>query len=111
MNDDLNSPCGSEGLQQASSVSLRRSGLPFFQSVDWLSFGLTTAIALAIYLFTLAPEVTLESQGIFVTGAFYAGVSRPPGYPLWTLYAWLFTVLLPVSNVAWRVAVSSAVAD
>jgi len=44
------------------------------------------------------------------TGARYAGVAHPPGFPLWTLYAWLFTVLLPFSNLAWRIAVSSAVA-
>lgn len=43
-------------------------------------------------------------------GAKYAGVSRPPGYPLWTLYSWLFATLLPFSNMAWRVAVGSAVA-
>ncbi len=66
--------------------------------------------ALAVYLFTLAPEVTLERNGIFVTGAFYAGVPHPPGYPLWTIYAWLFTVPLPVSNIVRRVSVSSAVA-
>lgn len=81
-----------------------------FDGVDWLAFGSTTTVALAVYLFTLAPEVTLEFSGIFATGAKYAGVPHPPGYPVWTLYAWLFTVLLPISNFAWRVAVSSAVA-
>src|SRR6185503_847011 len=30
--------------------------------------------------------------------------------PVWTLYSLLFTVLFPVSNIAFRVAVSSAVA-
>ena len=39
----------------------------------------------------------------------YAGVPHPPGYPVWTLYSWLFT-LLPISNIAYRVALSSAVA-
>jgi hypothetical protein len=71
---------------------------------------MTTAVTLAVYLLTLAPEVTLEFSGIFATGAKYAGVPHPPGFPVWTLYAWLFTVLLPFSNIAWRVAVSSAVA-
>jgi hypothetical protein len=40
----------------------------------------------------------------------YAGVPATPGLPLWTLYAWAFTKLLPFSNIAWRIAVSSAVA-
>jgi hypothetical protein len=77
---------------------------------DWLSFGITTAIALSVYLFTLAPNLTLEDSGILSVSAMYAGVSSPPGYPAWTIYSWLFTKLLPFSNIAWRVAVGSAVA-
>src|SRR5947209_6269993 len=82
----------------------------FFQRVDWLAFGLTIVIVLTVYLFTLAPEVTLESSGIYATSANYAGIAYPPGLPFWTLYAWLFTKLLPFSNIACRIAVSSAVA-
>src|SRR5438309_9695195 len=81
-----------------------------FHAVDWLTFCITGFIMFAAYLFTLAPEVTRGFSGIFSTGAMYAGVPHPPGYPVWTIYAWLFTELLPVSNIAWRVAVSSAVA-
>ncbi|GIT12662.1 MAG: hypothetical protein CM1200mP34_0680 [Verrucomicrobiales bacterium] len=40
----------------------------------------------------------------------YAGVPHPPGYPVWTLYTWLFTKLVPISNIAFRVALSSAFA-
>ena len=29
---------------------------------------------------------------------------------MWTLYTWLFTKLVPISNIAFRVALSSAVA-
>lgn len=83
---------------------------PFYQAPDWLSFGLTATIALVVYLITLAPDVTLQFSGIFATGANYAGVPDVPGFPVWTIYAWLFTKLLPFSNIAWRVAVSSAVA-
>src|SRR5690349_9806439 len=82
----------------------------FYQPVDWLSFGVTALAALVIYLITLAPDVTLRFSGILATGANYAGVPHPPGFPVWTIYAWLFTKLLPFSNIAWRVAVSSAVA-
>jgi len=82
----------------------------FFQRTDWLCLGVTTALALVVYLLTLAPDVTLEFSGILSAGAMYGGVPHPPGFPLWTIYAWLFTKLLPFSNIAWRVAVSSAVA-
>src|SRR5467141_1691757 len=80
-----------------------------FHAVDWLTFCLTSTVVLVGYLVTLAPEVTLGSAGIFSTGAMYAGIPHPPGFPVWTVYAWLFT-LLPVSNICWRVALSSAVA-
>src|SRR5262245_55078102 len=83
---------------------------PFFDRSDWLSFGLTSALTLGVYLWTLAPEVTLDMSGILSTAAAYGGVAHPPGFPIWTLYAWLFTKLLPFSNIAWRISVSSAVA-
>src|SRR6266446_2717310 len=82
----------------------------FFQRTDWFSFAITTSLSLTAYLLTLAPEVTLEDSGIFATGAMYAGVAHPCGFPVWTIYSWLFTKLLPFSNIAWRVGVSSAVA-
>src|SRR5436190_2983202 len=77
---------------------------------DWLSFAVTTLFALIGYLLTLAPEVTLEDSGILTTSAMYGGVGPPQGYPVWTIYSWLFIKLLPLSNPAWRVAVGSAVA-
>ncbi len=83
---------------------------PFFRGCDWVSFALTTLLTFAGYYLTLAPDLTLEDSGELAVGSFYAGVPHPPGYPVWTLYTWLFTVLVPVSNIAWRVALSSAVA-
>ena len=84
-------------------------GTPFFGRADWFSFGVTTVTGFTVYLATLAPEVGLGYSGIHATGAWYAGVPRSPGYPLWTLWAWAFTHLLGFSNVAWRAAVASAV--
>jgi tetratricopeptide (TPR) repeat protein len=83
---------------------------PFFRRCDWISFGLTTLLTFIGYYLTLAPDLTLEDSGELAVGSFYAGVPHPPGYPVWTIYTWLFTVLVPVSNIAWRVALSSAVA-
>ncbi len=82
----------------------------FYQRTDWLSFWITSGVVLSVYLFTLAPEVTLEWSGIYATGAMYGGISPPPGFPLWNFYGWLFIHILPFSNIAWRLAVSSAVA-
>ena len=83
---------------------------PLFRQIDWISFGITAFLVFIGYYLTLCPDVTLEDAGELATGSFYAGVPHPPGYPVWTLYTWLFTALVPVSNVAWRVALSSAVA-
>lgn len=83
---------------------------PMFRRLDWITFGVTTFVVLIAYYFTLAPNVTLEDSGELSIGSYYAGVPHPPGYPVWTIYTWLFTVLVPISNIAWRVALSSAVA-
>lgn len=77
---------------------------------DARSFAITSSLALAVYLFTLAQEVTLTWSGVMSTSAMYGGVAPPPGYPLWTIYSWLFIKLLPFSNIAWRVAAGSAAA-
>ena len=109
-NNPESNPTPQEALNQSSELDPGNLQTPhFFGRTDWLSFGLTTVLVLAVYLFTLAPDVTLDSSGILSVGAMYAGVPHPPGFPVWTIYAHLFT-LLPFSNVAWRVALSSAVA-
>ena len=81
---------------------------PLFRRIDWLTFFLTFSGVFIGYLLTLAPELTLEDSGELATGSFYAGVPHPPGYPVWTIYTWLWTVLLPFKNVAWRVSVGEA---
>jgi hypothetical protein len=77
---------------------------------DWLSFAATSLLSFIGYLLTLAPSITLEWSGILTTSAMYGGVGPPQGYPVWTIYSWLFIKLLPFGNPAWRVAVGSAVA-
>src|SRR4051812_23195069 len=66
-----------------------------YRQWDWVAFAITTFIAFAAYYYTLAPQVTLEDSGELAVGSFYAGVPHPPGYPIWTIYTWLFTVLFP----------------
>jgi len=83
---------------------------PLFRRSDWISCIITMLVVFAGYLYTLAPDLTLEDCGELATGSFYAGVPHPPGYPVWTVYSWIFTWLVPISNIAYRVAISSAVA-
>ena len=83
---------------------------PMFRRWDWITFAVSTLLVFIGYFWTLAPDVTLEDSGELAVASDYAGVPHPPGYPVWTIYTWLFTVLIPFSNIAWRVALSSAVA-
>jgi hypothetical protein len=65
---------------------------------------------LAVYLWALAPEITLEDAGGLAPAAMYPGVPYPPGYPAWAMYSWVFAKVLPFGNIAWRIGVGSAVA-
>src|SRR5438045_3269839 len=81
---------------------------PLFRRRDWLCALVTFLAIWCVYYLTLAPEVTLEDAGELITASVYAGIQHPPGYPVWTLYSWLWTVLVPVGNMAWRVALAQA---
>ena len=80
---------------------LRRLSVP---SVAWLA----GAVALALYLATLAPDVTFVDSGELIVAAHGLGVAHPPGAPLYTLLAHAAT-WLPFGSVAVRVHVASAV--
>lgn len=82
---------------------------PLFERVDWLTFAITTVVVFIGYWFSLAPDLTLEDSGELAVGSMYAGVPHPPGYPVWTLFTWLICELVPFSNIAWRVALASAI--
>jgi tetratricopeptide (TPR) repeat protein len=80
-----------------------------FQGSDWIAAAIVFGVTLLVYVLTLSPSVTLEDSGELITGAADFGVPHPPGYPLWTMSGWLFSHLIPVGNVAWRVNLQSAV--
>ncbi len=64
---------------------------PLFRRTDWITCGITTFLVFIGYYLTLAPDLTLEDSGELAVGSYYAGVPHPPGYPVWTIYTWLFT--------------------
>lgn len=98
-----------QALKEHFGIGKKRT--PLYRRVDWLAFVATFLITFIGYLITLAPDLTLEDSGELAVGSYYAAVPHPPGYPVWTIYSWLFTVLLPIANVADRVAISSAFAS
>jgi hypothetical protein len=97
-----------------SDENMAAADEPVFRRRDWAAFGVTFAVALAAYVATLAPTVTLEDCGELATAANFLGVPHPPGYPSWTVITWLFTRIfagatyLGHPNPAWAVALASA---
>src|SRR3989442_10223663 len=86
---------------------------PGEQDVYSLGWALPTLAGIGvflIYLRTLAPSVVGGDTGELVTVAYKLGVAHPPGYPLFTMLAKLFT-FIPFGTIAWRVNLLSALCD
>jgi tetratricopeptide (TPR) repeat protein len=109
-NPERDSRLGQKNLKPvpAAAVAPPPNVAPLFRRIDWLTLLLTFGVVWVVYFLTLAPELTLEDSGELVTGSLYAGIPHPPGYPVWTIYSWLWTVLVPWGNPAWRVALAEA---
>jgi len=74
-----------------------------FKPSDFIAAGIVFFVTLGVYIFTLAPDVTLEDSGELITAAAKFGVGHPPGYPLWTMSGFLLSHLIPFGNLAWRI--------
>lgn len=94
----------------AAPVAVIEAVKPLFRRIDWVTAGVTAFLAFVGYWWTLAPDLTLEDSGELAVASMYAGVPHPPGYPVWTIYTWVFTKIIPISNIAYRVGLSSAFA-
>jgi hypothetical protein len=73
---------------------------------------ITAVCALAVYLLTLAPDLTFANYGVdggeLITAAVTLGIPHPPGYPTYVLLGKLFSYL-PVGTIAFRFNLFSAV--
>jgi len=93
--------------QAVGETPLQR--IPFFTLRDYLAAGTAALLAFIAYLWTLAPSVTLEDSGELITAAYQLGVAHPPGYPVWTLAAFVWQKVFPFGNIAWRLNLLSAI--
>ena len=73
-----------------------------------LASALVFLTAYGVYLFTLAPSITLEDTGELVACAAVLGNTHPPGHPWHTLAGRLF-MILPAGSPAFRMNLMSAV--
>ncbi len=87
---------------------------PLFRRIDWMAFWVSALVALIVYTYTLAPSVTLEDGGELAVAGDWLGVPHPPGYPSWTMLAWLFARVFSFvtfrgqPNPSWGIAFLSA---
>ena len=87
---------------------------PFFRRIDWAAFWTATLVSFGVYFLTLGPSVTLEDSGELAVAGDYLGVPHPPGYPIWTICAWVFARIFEwvtfrgQPTPAWSIALMSA---
>ncbi len=74
------------------------------------AYVLLFAAGLALYTFTLHSDVQAADSGELQLVAIKLGVAHPPGYPLFSVLGWLFS-LLPFGSPYARVSLLSAVAS
>lgn len=71
-------------------------------------FILISLLFLLFFVFFQSSSIFGGDAGDLVTAAYLRGVAHPPGYPLYTFFGWLLT-LLPFQTVAWRVGLLSSI--
>jgi len=74
---------------------------------DYFLAALIAALAFVVLLLTTAPDLTGEDSGELITTAYTLGVAHPPGYPLWCILGKIFTIIIPVGTIAFRINLMS----
>ncbi|MEW6041402.1 MAG: DUF2723 domain-containing protein, partial [Elusimicrobiota bacterium] len=61
-----------------------------------------------IFLFTMAPTISVGDSGEFCAASVILGVPHSPGYPIYCLLGKVFTVIFPFAGLAYRINLMSA---
>lgn len=83
---------------------------------NWISrlspFAIVSVVSFIVYLCTCSRHLSWLHDGAdggdFATCAWTLGIAHPTGYPLYILSGWLFTHLVPIGEVAFRLNIFSA---
>src|SRR5260370_18704229 len=76
----------------------------------WIGGTGVTAIAGVLYFLTAGRDIVVGDSPELIMAAVTLGVAHAPGYPLFTMLGYLFS-LLPVGSIAFRVNLLSVVGD
>ena len=64
-------------------------------------------LSFSTYVLTLCPTVSWYDSGELISACYNLGIAHPTGYPLYTIFGRIFS-LLPLGNSAFRVNILSA---
>ena len=67
-------------------------------------------VPLIVYIFSLMPSVGFWDTGEMQTVPFILGIAHPTGFPLFVLLGYVFSHLVVIGDVAWRLSLMSAIA-
>ncbi len=67
-------------------------------------------VPFAVYVASLPQDAGLWDTGEMQTVPYILGISHPTGFPTFVLGGWIFSHLIPIGSVAWRISLMSATA-
>ncbi|MEW6102790.1 MAG: DUF2723 domain-containing protein [bacterium] len=79
-----------------------------FKTIDYIFGIFCFFVSFGVYFHTLTPTVGFHDSGELISVAYTLGIAHPPGYPLYTLFGKLWTTLIPIGNIAFRMNMESA---